>query len=55
VIPILENVEKPPGQGWVLMPQVAYEEIRNRMSDRLKAVQDFDYKRGKVVLVFLKG
>jgi len=53
VIPILENVESPPGQGWVLMPQEAYEEIRTRVSDRLKVVRDFDYKRGKVVFAFL--
>ncbi len=55
VIPILENVDSPREEGWVLMPQAAYEEVRNRVSDRLKVVQDFDYKRGKVVLVFLKG
>ncbi len=55
VIPILENVESPPKEGWVLMPQVAYEEIRNRVSDRLRVVQDFDYKRGKVVLISLRA
>ena len=50
-IPLIEKTGNLIERGLVLMPGEVYEKIRNRGSDPLLFVQEFNYKRGKLVLV----
>lgn len=50
-IPLIEKADNLLKRGLVLMPKEVYEGVRNRVNDPMLFVQEFNYKKGKLVLV----